>query len=110
MDLDAELLTRIGNIKDFFESVLQNDALDDWHLARDLGEFLIRTEPEEVMGHALVARASRHLGDLDRALQELEQCRIRHKHPSETDLFVSFLAEEEKLLAGGSARAEPDQT
>ena len=100
MDSDGEILARVLKSKNFFHSVLYEDRLDDWNVAKDLGEFLIRINPEEIMGHALVARASRHLGDLQRALEELEHCRVRTMHPSETDLFLSFLAHEEKLLSG----------
>ena len=103
MEPEAEILTRVAKIEDFFQAVLYKDALDDWNLAKDLGEFLIRFEPEEVMGHALVARASRHLGDRERALSELVQCRIMAKHPSEIEMFIAFLAEEEKLLSEGKA-------
>jgi hypothetical protein len=84
--------------------------LQDWNLARDYGEFLIGIGPEQVIGHALVARASRHLGNLDRAREELEQCRILPKLPAEKDLFVSFVAQEERLLFGEAEKAEPDNT
>lgn len=98
-----EVLTRIVNAiekKDFFRSILLNDAFDDWNLAKDFGSFLTRIEPEEVMGHALLARAYRHLGELENALAELKQCRVRVAHPSEKELFLTFVAEEEKLLSG----------
>jgi hypothetical protein len=112
-DPDGELLARVVETKDFFRSVLYDDSLDDWNLARDFGMFLIRIEPEEIMGHALLARAYRHLGDSQHALEELEQCQIRatqgQLRPSETELFSPFLAEEEKLLSRGSAKAEPDK-
>jgi hypothetical protein len=106
---DWEILARANKIGNFFGTVLLEDALEDWNLARDLGELLIRLMPEEVMGHALVARACRHLGETERARRELTQCRIMTKHPSETRLFASFLAEEEKLLseADGRANASP---
>jgi hypothetical protein len=112
MEADPErgLLDRVVGIKDFFQSVLYKDSLDDWKLAKDFGEFLIRIGPEQVIGHALVARASRHLGDMERAYKELEQCRTRPKHPAETELFLSFLAEEEKLLPEGPRKGERDKT
>jgi hypothetical protein len=109
---DRELLTKVSETNDFFGSVLQRDSLDDWNLAKDFGEFMIRLDPEEPMGHALLARAYRHLGDSQRALEELERCRASPMHgrmkPPQTELFSTFLAEEEKLLSGRSARAEPD--
>jgi plasmid stability protein len=109
MKPDLEILTRANKTENFFGTVLLEDALEDWNLAKDLGELLIRLMPEEVMGHALVARACRHLGSTERARRELMQCRVMTKHPSETDLFVSFLVEEEKLLSetDGPAGADP---
>jgi hypothetical protein len=46
---DRELLTKVSETNDFFGSVLQRDSLDDWHLAKDFGEFMIRLDPEEPM-------------------------------------------------------------
>ena len=104
MDPDAEILTRVSKIEKFFESFLYKDSLDDWQLAKDLGELLVRIDGEGIMGHALLARAYRHLGDSERALEELRQCRLRFAQgelrPSETELFSPFLAEEERLLSG----------
>jgi hypothetical protein len=106
-DPDGEVLSRVVDAierKDFFRSVLLSDTFDDWSLTRALGEFLVRIQPDsEVMGHALLARAYRHLGDLERAREELEQCRVRTLAqvlmPAEAELFLSFLAEEDKLLS-----------
>ncbi len=102
MDSDGDLLKRATQIPNFFGSVLTNDSLDDWTLARDLGKFLVRLHPEEIMGHALQARAYRHLGDSERALAALEQCRSRVPHPAEQELFRAFMAEEESFLNGTS--------
>src|SRR5437762_12050894 len=78
MDSDKDLLTRVvGAIdkKDFFQSTLLNDTFDDWNMVKDLGEFLVRILPDsEVMGHALLARAHRHLGNSNLARAELKQC------------------------------------
>lgn len=98
-DPDAEILTRVSKIEGFLESVLYKDTLDDWEIAKGLGELLIRIDGEGIMGHALLARACRHLGESERALSELEQCRIRDVPPPEKELFLSFLAEEERLLS-----------
>jgi len=104
---DRELLAKVNETNDFFGSVLQRDNLDDWNLAKDFGEFMIRLDPAEAMGHALLARAYRHLGDSQRALEELARCRASAMHtrmkPPEAELFFAFLAEEEKLLSRGSA-------
>jgi len=114
-DPDKEVLTRVVDAierKDFFRSVLLNDRFDDWILTRDLGEFLVRIQPDLVMGYALLARAYRHLGDSERTRKELQQCRIRAvpeaRVPAETDLFLSFLAEEGKLLSQ-TQKTEPDK-
>jgi len=106
-DPEGELLARIS--EDFFHRVMREDSLDDWGLAEKFGEFLIRTFPEEVIGHALLARAYRHLGHLERATQELEQCRVRTKHrelvPMEKDFLLSFLVEEDRVSSGPSGPA-----
>ena len=115
-DPDKEVLTRVVDAierKEFFRSVLLNDTFDDWILARDFGEFLVRIQPDtEVMGHALLARAYRHLGDSERAREELQQCRVRAVPeapvPAETELFRSFLAEEDRLLSQ-TQKTEPDK-
>jgi hypothetical protein len=96
-DPERELINKVAKVRDFFQLVLRDD-LEDWTLAKDFGEFLIRLDPEGALGHALLARAYRHLGDLGRAIEELESCRARLIHPSETQVFRSFLAEEEKRL------------
>jgi hypothetical protein len=103
-NLDRELLAKVVNTKGFLESVFYRDSLDDWSLAKDLGQFLVRLEPDsDVIGHALLARAYRHLGDLGRARDELTQCKLRVANrelkPLEIEFFLPFLAEEEKLLS-----------
>ena len=47
MDPDAEILTKVSKIEKFFESVLYKDSLEDWNVAKDLGELLIRMKPLE---------------------------------------------------------------
>jgi hypothetical protein len=105
MSSDGELLARVLGTKDFFECVVYRDNLNDWSLARDFGDFLVRIEPDdEIMGHAFLARAYRHLGDSRRAVEELQQCRVlalnRQLKPWESELFLPFLAQEEKLHSG----------
>jgi hypothetical protein len=101
---DGELLAKVIQSGDFFESVLHNDSFDDWNLAKELGEFLVRIEPaSEIMGHVLLTRAHRHLGNRQGALDELKECQLRTLNrklePWEADLFLPLLSEEEKLLA-----------
>jgi len=104
MDTDASILTRVTKIENFLESVLHKDSLDDWSLAKDLGELLIRIDAEEIMGHALLARAYRHIGDRKRAREELDKCRelIARQEimPPQLDLFLPVLSEKERLLSG----------
>lgn len=111
MDSDQELLTRVNSKGNFFQSVVVDDASTDWNLAKDLGEFLVRTEPDsEVMGHALLVRACRHLNDVERAVEELRQCRVRlagrELKPWERELFLPFLEEEERRLLDAPGTAD----
>lgn len=104
-DPTKDILTRVVSAiesKDFFRSILSNDTFDDWNLAKNFAEFLIEIEPSEIMGHALAARAYRHLDDKVRARKELEECqrlgtRIGANH-SEADLFKSVIAREVEEL------------
>jgi hypothetical protein len=100
-DPDAEILTRVSKIEGFLESALYKDSLDDWKIARDLGELLIRIDGEEIMGHALLARACRHIGDRKRAREELGKSRALFAReelaPPQRQLFLQVLSEEEHL-------------
>lgn len=104
MDADAELLLRVNGKSNFFGAVCA-DTLDDWSLAKDFGEFLIRILPEsEVMGHAVLARAHRHLGNSEAAWSELEQSKRRMANrtlePWEVQMLAPLLEEEERKLLG----------
>lgn len=93
MDSDAEIVTKVSKIGGFFESVLYEDCLEDWNLAKDFGELFVRMDAEEITGHALLARACRHLGDLERARAEFEKCQVLVEYPMIKDgqeLFLSF--------------------
>lgn len=85
MTPEWETLKKANAIENFFGKVLVEDALDDWSLAKDLGELLIRQVPEEVTGHALMARAYRHIDERGLALTELARCRTMAEHPAKTD-------------------------
>src|SRR5208283_3762709 len=103
MNADGELLAKVSGRKDLFQSVLYEDRFDDWNLARDLGEFLVQLEPDsEIMGHAILTRAYRHLGARASAIVELERCRTvmrtRQLQTWETELFPPLLDQEERLL------------
>ena len=101
-DPDAEILTRVSKIEGFLASVLYKDALDDWELAKDLGELLIRIDGEEIMGHALLARACRHIGDRRRASEELGKCKAlitrQNLSAPHRELFLQALSQEAERL------------
>ena len=102
IDADSQLLARVLTQQNFLELVLLNDNLEDWNLAKDLGEFLVRVFPEDIIGHALLVRALRHMGNVARALEELTACRAfiqRHElTPKQLNLFLPMLENEEKCL------------
>jgi hypothetical protein len=99
MDSDSELLAKAVGSPDLLRSVLYDDKTEDWKVVRELGEFFIRVQPaEEIMGHALLARSYRHLGSIDRALIELDECRVRVPHPADKKMFDKFIADEEVKL------------
>jgi hypothetical protein len=105
-DPDKELLARVVSAiegKEFFRSILLDDDFDDWSLAKELGQFLIQIMPDsELMGHALLARAHRHLGNRELALDELKQCFLRTANrelePWEKEMLLPLLTSERSLL------------
>jgi len=103
MRSDLELLEKVNEVENFFGSVFYEDALADWNLAKELGEFFLRIGDTDVMAHALLARAHRHLGNLTRAREALKLCKTRVANgelaPSEAEMFAGLLAKEEKLLS-----------
>jgi hypothetical protein len=99
MDSDANLIMRASDRarqKDFFEPILLKDSFDDWQLAKEFGAFMVRQYPDETMGHAVLARACRHLGEHEKSRDELEQCRRMAPHAAERDLLQKFLEDEDK--------------
>lgn len=114
MDRDADVLKRVTETKDFFGSALRDDNLGDWNLARDLGDFLLRIDPDEVMGYALLVRAYRHLGDLRSARGAFDQCCARwnqqmQRAPGEAELFEPFFAKERILLLEAESGSDADK-
>ncbi len=101
-DEDRELLIRVTDTKDFVRSVLVEDNFDDWKLAQQLGEFLIRIDPEGFLGHLILARACRHQGDRERAMHEFDQCRSLiasgRVDPSEQMAFAPEFEKEQQIL------------
>ena len=99
-EIKGQLLAKVIERKDFFQSVLFNDAFDDWLLAKELGEFLVSIEPEWTMGHLILTRASRHLGDLKTAFDELEKCQSCSTEANEPEarFLLPLLADETNRL------------
>jgi hypothetical protein len=97
-DLDKELFLKLSQIKDFAREAIYNDTLEDWNLAKDFGEFMIRIAPEDILGHALVARACRHLGESIRAMEAMRRCRALFTsgglRTMELEVFGPFLEKE----------------
>ena len=97
-DPDKELFLRLSQIQDFARDAIYNDTLEDWNLAKDFGEFMIRIAPQDILGHALVTRACRHLGDRTRAVEEMQRCRALFAEGDlktmELEVFGSFLEKE----------------
>ena len=107
---DATILAKVVGTEDFLQSALTEDNLADWSLAVELGHVLTRIEPKEILGHALLARAFRHLGD-QRAAGALAECRKRLRQrrlaPGIRKMFRSFVVDEERLTQPTRRLAKP---
>lgn len=104
MDADKELLDKVCaaiDKRNFFASILLRDSFDDWNLVRECGEFLVRIDPEDVLGYALQARAHRHLGNRDLAVAELRECQMRSAKmvPAEAEVMLPLIEKEQGLLS-----------
>lgn len=103
-DPDGELLDRLSKTEGFFEGAILRDDFRDWTLAKDFGEFVIRIAPDEILGHALVARACRHLGEQDCASEEIRKTKSLFKNgtlaPMDVDIFGTFLDVENLYFHG----------
>ena len=89
--------------KDFIHSVISEDNADDWILARQLGECWTLTIPGYLVGHFILCRACRHLGDVPRATEALARCReviaSRTSPRMEMEVLVPLVEGESELLA-----------
>jgi hypothetical protein len=96
---DLEMLSRVLDTKEFLAGVLFEDDSQDWSLALALGEYMLRTLPEDPPGHLIVARASRHLGQMDRAVQEVIKCKTLLVSERSARDFTPIIEEEERHLS-----------
>ena len=97
----------------FVEKLLLQDKVDDWRLALQLGQYLVLTGPDLLVGHVIVVRASRHLGAHSEATAALRNCQevVRRGAASAMDLNVLgpiMEAEERALLADTPRNPEAD--
>ena len=101
-DKELELLRKVTSTEEFFRSVLVDDNLQDWSLAREFGELLTRIMPDSAVGPIVAARACRHLGDATAAMAALARCRAimssEEAIEGEKHLLLPTLEEEERLL------------
>lgn len=100
-DTERELLRRVNSVEDFFGSILLKDSLQDWGLAKEFGQFLTRLMPDSALGHLVVARACRHLGDLNAVAAALDRCRAAIASGKmtgpEVELLLPIVEHEERL-------------
>ena len=65
---------RVPDDEDFVERLLLQDIVDDWQVALELGQYWVLVYPDLLVGHVIVARASRHLGACSQAAGALRDC------------------------------------
>jgi hypothetical protein len=87
----------------FVENLLLHDRVDDWRLVREIGQYLVLTSPDLLIGHVIVARASRHLGTHSETKAALRNCQeLIHRGASsvmELNVLVPIIEAEERALA-----------
>ena len=104
MSQEGELFTKVLAEKDFARLLVFEDFARDWELARDLGEYLDRIEPDLLIAHVILAKAYRHVGDLSRARAELDHRESLITRTTvaalERDSLGPVIDQEERLLSG----------
>jgi hypothetical protein len=98
---NGELLEWALRIDNFSQAIFVEDSVDNWTNARELGHYLVQVDSALLFGHLLLTRACRHLGELDKAMEEARLCRAiieREDLGAEVSL-VHVLEEEEKHLS-----------
>ena len=99
---DQELLDKVAQMDNFSVSILVEDKSDDWSLAKEVGKYLIRVDPTLLIGHLVLARACRHLGELAEAASEVAACRavVEHGNLGGEVEWLLTLDEEESRVEG----------
>jgi hypothetical protein len=98
---ENELLTRVTEDKDFVRRLL-DDRLDDWEVAKEWAELVLRIEPEDLVHRLALVRAHRHLGQTSLAISELEKCQRIIESGNvgvvDRDVVIPMLEGEKRLL------------
>ena len=90
--------------KDFLSSLL-NDDLKEWGDAIELGKSLTTAFPTLLIGHLILCRGYRHIGQLDVAREELRTCLELSAAPGFFELDHLQDVEIEARLLGRDAEA-----
>jgi hypothetical protein len=106
MDRDLEMMNEVTANEDFIRGLFL-DTLNEWSLAKEYGEFLVKNVPQLFLGHVVLARAHRHLGERDRAREKIAECRKMTERADFDELssLPDFEYEERQLLSEGE---DPD--
>src|SRR5262249_29606375 len=98
MKRDIQLLDDVLKSQDFFGRVLR-DSLDDWTLAKELGDYLVQKVPDLLIGYLVQARAYRHLGDWESATKAVKNARAVIASGCKEQLLIEDLEKDEMLLS-----------
>ena len=106
MDRDLEMLNEVTANEDFIRGLFL-DTLDEWSLAKEYGEFLVKNVPQLLLSQVVLARAFRHLGERDLAREKIAECRKMTERADFDELssLPDFEYEECLLLSEGE---DPD--
>jgi len=93
----------------FAASLLFENSAEDWSLAREYGEYWVLVNPEPPVGHLILPKACRHLGQARRAIKEVYRCRETiasdKVQPLELEVLAPRIDREARLLSDGGAEA-----
>lgn len=74
-DSDLDILNRACEYEDFCGSVVRENGIEDWELARRIGDMFVSLCPEDPFGYLAIARACRHFGERGAAARALAEFR-----------------------------------